>query len=117
LRGEPEVVAADQRQRAALEPDHRADERVHHHEERELRRVRPQAEANGCRDHAVEAASPARFAATIAAWSAGGGGTSTSSARTNSSALACWSARLWRRSKPMLETGLAERERPHTEPP
>ena len=38
-RGEPEVCLADQRQGRALEPDHRADERVDGDEQRELGEV------------------------------------------------------------------------------
>ena len=60
-----EVVLADQRQHAALQPHHRADERVQADEQAELRGVRAQPEPDGA--HARAAAIPARFALTIAA--------------------------------------------------
>ena len=43
-RAQPEVLLADERQHAPLEPDHAADERVQPDEERELAGVRAQAE-------------------------------------------------------------------------
>ena len=60
-----EVVLADQRQHAALQPHHRADERVQADEQAELRGVRAQPEPDAA--HARAAAIPARFALTIAA--------------------------------------------------
>src|SRR5712692_831643 len=92
---ETEVLLADERQDAPLEADQRPDERVQANEEGELRRVRPQPEANRARSHRRTAAAPRLFAATISAWSAGGGGTSTRSARANDSASSSSSARLF----------------------
>ena len=54
LRAKPEVMLADERQHAALEPDHRADERVQPDEQRELARVRAQPEPD-LRRHARRA--------------------------------------------------------------
>ena len=51
--GEAEVVAADQRQRRALEADHRADERVDRDQQRELRGVLAQPELDRRRGHAL----------------------------------------------------------------
>ena len=51
LRRESEVVLADEREDAPLEPDHSADEGIERDEERELARVRPQPEANGNLGH------------------------------------------------------------------
>src|ERR671936_1348966 len=112
LRAEAEVALADERQHAPLESDERADERVQPDEERELRRVRPQPEAHGRRGHGRTATAPRLLAATISAWSAGGGG---KSARSDSESPAA-SARLWRRSKPIVENGFPESARPQTEP-
>src|SRR5439155_11821564 len=112
---EVEVVLADQRQNAPLEPHHRPDERVDPDQQAELRGVRAQPEPDPV--HACAGAVPAMFALTIAAWSAGGGGTSASSSRTNASSSTAASARLWSRSKPIVESGLPESERPQTEPP
>ena len=67
-----EVLLADQRQNGALEADHRADEGVDPDEQRELARVRAQAELNVA--HADWSARPLRFAATISAWPGGRGG-------------------------------------------
>ena len=80
LRGEPEVVLADERKHAPLEPDHRADEGVQGDEQGELPGVRAKPEANRLGRSCRAGALPRRLAATIAAWSAGGGGRSTSSA-------------------------------------
>jgi hypothetical protein len=41
---------------------------------------------------------------------------SCTSAWTKSCSEANWTARLWRRSKPIVETGFADRPRPQTEP-
>ena len=65
MRGEMEVVLADQRQHAPLEPDHCPNERVEPDEQAELRSVRAQPEPDAA--HARAAAIPARFALTIAA--------------------------------------------------
>jgi hypothetical protein len=61
---EVEVALADQRQDAALEPDHRANESVQPDEQAELARVRAQAKLNAA--HAWTAIRPVRLAATIA---------------------------------------------------
>src|SRR5207244_10543198 len=117
LRGESEVALADEREHASLEPDHRADEGVQPDEERELSGVRPEPEADCRRGHARATSPPRLFAATIAAWSAGAGGRSTSSACANASGPSAASARLCRRSKPIVENGLPESPRPQTAPP
>src|SRR5206468_9717585 len=113
---EGEVLPADERQDAGLQAGEPADERVQRDEQRELARVGPQAEADG-RAHAGVTTPPARFAATIAAWSAGRGGESASSSPANTSASSIASNGLCARSKPSEETGLPERPRPQTEPP
>ena len=115
-RGELEVALADQRQDAALEPDHPADERVERDQQRELRCVRAQAERRR-RAHRGEGAAPRRLCATIASCSAGRGGVSSQQrggervgvgvGRASCSVL---------RSKPIEENGLAESERPQTDP-
>ena len=66
LRGEVEVLLADQRQDGALEADHRADERVDPDEQGELAGVRAQTELDVA--HAGRWVRPLRFAATISAW-------------------------------------------------
>src|SRR5687767_3766629 len=81
LRGQPEVVLADERKDAALEAHHRPDEGVERDEESELTRVRAKSEANRSRAHACVGESPRLLAATIAVWSAGGGGESAKSPR------------------------------------
>src|SRR5205814_1428724 len=92
---EVEVVAPHERQRRALEADHRADERVDRDQQRELRGVLSQAEANARSAHATSATGrPARLVATMAAWCSGAGGMSHSSASTNASSSGCCSARL-----------------------
>ena len=53
LGGRAEVLAADQRQRRALQADHRADERVDRDQERELRGVLAQPELDAARGHDV----------------------------------------------------------------
>ena len=60
-----EVLLADQRQHAPLQPHQRADERVQPNEQAELRGVRAQPEPDAA--HARAVAIPARFAPTIAA--------------------------------------------------
>src|SRR5207248_11154718 len=50
-RAEPEVMLANQRQRRALEPDHRADERRYGDEQRELSQVLAQAELDPASAH------------------------------------------------------------------
>ena len=76
-RGELEVVAADERQRRALEADHRADEGVDGDEQRELRGVLAQPQPDGGGGHATSATGrPVRLAATISAWCSGAGGMS-----------------------------------------
>ena len=68
--------------------------------------------------HATSASGrPARLAATIAACCAGAGGMSCEQ-RGDERVLGVGvcSARLWRRSKPIVETGFADRPRPQTEP-
>ena len=76
-----EVLAPDQRQRRALEADHRADERVDGDQQRELRGVLAQPEPDRRGAHATSASGrPARLAATIAACCSGAGGMSWSSA-------------------------------------
>src|SRR6266516_2293772 len=114
-RAEAEVLLADERQHAALETDHAADERVQRDEQRELVRVGAQAEPDVA-GHAAAPTEPARLAATIRSCPAGGGGISASRAAANSSASVTASSGLWARSKPIEETGLPERPRPHTEP-
>jgi hypothetical protein len=112
-----ELLAADKRQRRALEADHRADERVDGHQQRELRGVLAQPEADLRAAHATSASGrPARLAATIAACCSGLGGMSCTRAFTKASSSPCCSATLWRRSKPIVEAGLADRPRPQTEP-
>src|SRR6266511_2512150 len=113
-RADVEVLPANQRQHAPLEPDHAADERVQCNEQRELRCVRTQAELY--RGHASAPSRPARFAATIRSCSSGAGGISASNASAKASASARASKELWARSKPIEETGLPERLRPQTEP-
>ena len=88
----PEVLLADERQHAPLQPDHAADERVQADEERELARVDAQAEPN--RRHAAAPTLPERFAATIRSCSAGRGGRSASSASANASGSASESSGL-----------------------
>ena len=69
--------------------------------------VLAQPEPNLGSAHGVSASErPARLAATIAACCSGAGGTSRSSASTNSSSEANWRARLWRRSKRFLRARL-----------
>src|SRR5262249_49676960 len=114
LRREPELPLTDEGQHAPLEPDHRPDQRIDADQQRELARVRPQAQP---RTHARAAAVPRRFAATIAAWSAGGGGSPTSRPRATASASAWARARLCARSKPIAENGCEDSPRPQTEPP
>ena len=60
-----EVLLADERQHAPLQPYQRADERVQADEQAELRGVRAQPEPGAA--HARAVTIPARFAATIAA--------------------------------------------------
>src|SRR5439155_18829670 len=116
-RAEMELVAADERQRRTLQAHHRADERVDRDQQRELRRVLAQPEADRPRAHATSAIGrPVRFAATIATCCSGAAGMSRSSASTNESSSECRSARLWRRSKPIVEAGLADSPRPQTDP-
>src|SRR5438105_15182754 len=110
-----EVVLTDERQHAPLQPYQRADERIEPDEQAELRGVRAQPQPNNT--HARAVAMPERLAATIAAWSAGGGGTSPSSSRTNVSTSGAPAAWLWSRSNPIVENGLPESARPQTEPP
>src|SRR5436305_3693462 len=111
-----EALAADQRQRRALEADHRADERVDEDEQRELRAILTQPQPDSAVGHAISASGrPLRFAATIAACCSGAGGMSVVKAATNASTLPCWSAVLWRRSNPIVEIGLADSPRPHTD--
>ena len=71
---EVEVRFADQRQGRALEPDHRADERVDSDQQRELRGVLAGARA-GRPDSSPQRAGerPARLAATISACCGGAG--------------------------------------------
>jgi hypothetical protein len=88
LRGEAKVILADQREDAPFETNHRPDECVHGDEKSELTGVRSKAEANPGRAHACVGERPRLLAATIAAWSGGGGGRSTSKARTNVSSSA-----------------------------
>src|SRR5437588_2279048 len=59
---------------------------------------------------------PARLAATISACCAGAGGTSWSSASTNASSESNCNAALCRRSNPIVEEGLADNPRPHSDP-
>src|SRR5204862_8340244 len=114
-RAEAEVLLANQREHAALETDHAADERIQGDEQRELSCVGAQAELNAV-GHATAPTEPARLAATIRSCSAGGGGISASRAAANSSVSVTASSGLWARSKPIDETGLPERPRPQTEP-
>jgi hypothetical protein len=113
-RAKAEVLLADQRQHAPLQPDHAPDQRVQADQERELVCVRPQTELD--RRHAGTPTLPPRFAATIRSCSSGRGGRSASIASANASSSSA-SNGLWRRSKPIEENGLAERPRPQTEPP
>ena len=89
LEPRPKSSSPDERQRRALEADHRADERVEGDEQRELRarsraaRAVPRRWVTASASRA--AAAPVRLAATIAAWSGGAGGMSCISAATNSS--------------------------------
>jgi hypothetical protein len=85
-------MLSDQREHASLEPDHGADERVEPDEQRELCCVGAQPEAHVRRHHGVTASAPRLFAATTAAWSAGGGGRSTRTERANDSASLAASA-------------------------
>ena len=81
-------------------------------------RVLAQPEADRRRVLTLTSASgrPQRLAATIAACCSGAGGMSRTSAWTNASSESSCSAGLWRRSNPIVEIGLADRPRPHTEP-
>ena len=75
--GQVEVLAADQRQRRALEPDHRADEGVDRDQQRELRGVLAQPEPDRAAvTRPAASGRPMRLAATIAAWCSGAGGMS-----------------------------------------
>src|SRR5581483_4162355 len=108
--GEPEILLADQRQHAALEPDHRADKRVQRDEQRELACVRAQPEPDR-RRHAVVGTVPTRFAATIRSCPAGRGGRSVTRASANASTSTRPSSGLWVRSNPIEENGFPERPR------
>src|SRR6266516_6547516 len=114
-RAEAEVLLADQRQHAALETDHAADERVQRDEQRELPCIGAQTQTDVA-GHAAAPTAPARLAATIRCCSAGGGGISASNASAKTSASVTASRGLWARSNPIEETGLPERPRPQTEP-
>src|SRR5881392_3500290 len=114
-RAEAEVLLANQRQHAALETDHAADECVQTYKKRELVRVGAQTESDVAA-HAAAPTQPARLAATIRSCSAGGGGSSATSASAKASASVIASSGLWERSKPIEEIGLPERPRPQTEP-
>src|SRR5215208_4415989 len=63
----------------------------------------------------LDSGRPARFAATISACCCVGGMSSAREAA-NAYSESNWSALLWRRSNPIVETGLAESPRPQTEP-
>ena len=116
-RRQVEVVTADQRKRRALEADHRADERVDGDQERELCGVLAQPESHRYPVHPTSVTDrPLRLAATIAACCSGAGGMSQIIASTNASSESNCRARLWTRSKPIVETGLADRPRPQTDP-
>ena len=117
-RGEAEVVAADQRQGRALEADHRADEGVDRDQQRELRAVLAQPEP--------DAALGSRALGERPAGAVGGDDrrlllgrrrdVARSAPSTNASSESNCSAGLWRRSKPIVEAGLADSPRPQTEP-
>src|SRR5207253_150794 len=111
----PKSCFANERQHAALEADHAADERVQGDGQRELPRIGAQTQPDVA-GHAAAPTEPARLAATIRCCSAGGGGISATSASAKTSALVTASSGLWTRSKPIEETGLPERPRPQTEP-
>ena len=115
-RVEPEVLLADERQHAALEPDHRADERVQRDEQAELARVRAQPEPNV--GHALDCG-PAGAVGGDDRRLTGGGGRHVGEQRLARSCPTSVSASAWLcvRSNPIEENGLPERARPQTEPP
>ena len=108
----PKSALADERQHAALQADHRADERVQADEQAELARRSRAARAAPSPLMRGRAAVPLRFAATISACPAGAGGISTSSASRERVRVAVRSSGLWRRSKPIDEKGLPESAAP-----
>src|SRR5262249_48149285 len=114
-RAQSEFLLPDEREHAPPEPDHGADEGIQPDEERELARVRAQAEPDA--GQAGTPASPTRFAATIRFWSAGRGGMSASRASAKASGSAYARSGVWARSKPIDENGVPEGPRPQTEPP
>src|ERR1051326_6664381 len=111
--GDAELFPGDDRQDRPLETNHRADERVHDDEQRELLPVRSKAERNGC--HTPAGKLP-RFAARVAAAFGGAGGMSRTIAATNVPSSSIANVLLKRRSNPMVDTGLALNARPQTEP-
>ena len=113
-RDQVEVLLGDRRQDASLHPDHRADEGIDEDEQRELREVLAQAEANCRRVHAAGSSAP-RLARKIASISAGFGGTS-ASASTNSPRDLRRGSGFHRFSKAMVLDGLPLIPAPQTEP-
>jgi hypothetical protein len=104
LRAEAELLLAQERQHRPLQADHGADEGIQDDEQRELRKILPRP------GRLLVAQIRRRFC------SAGSGGRSASTKRTKSSFDRCCSARLKRRSKPIVEPGLPLNPLPQAAP-
>src|SRR5437867_4875098 len=110
LRGESELLLAEERQHRPLQPDHRAHEGVQDDEDRELREILPQPEPQ-------LAHWPPRLRRRFSAKVSGCGGRSARTNRTNSGFDVKRSAGLKRRSKPIVEPGLPLSPLPQAAPP